>query len=441
MIETTSTYPILHPLQNVHFGANASLLNSGNGCYVRDQNGRRYLDANSGLWNLSLGYNHPSINKAIISQLTQLPYSNLITFTNQATLDFSKKLLGTLPSTFCKVAYTCTGSESVELAIKLTRQYFTLLGHPHKKTIVAFDYSYHGTYYGSMSASGMEQVAMESYSPKVEGFYFTKTPFCHCSTETLCPSCQEDQLMNLQDMFILQHEHIAAFLLEPILGSAGVIPVPLSYMEQLQKICNQYDVLLIFDEVATGFGRTGEMYAFESTRVIPDILCLAKGINGGYVPLGATIFNQKINRVFEQSNSRIEHLSTQNGNPISCAAGIATIEIINEKLFLNEVKRKSVLLKQSLIDALSYSPYYVEVRCQGLMLAIALSPVRSKEKLLDMNEVIQIVELLKKRGLIVYPLHVEGLTSGFILMPPLIITNEEIHSMVEIICKILLRPR
>lgn len=438
MLTTTRQYPMVHPLKDVRLGDEITSLAAGEGIYVQDTNGKIYIDGISGLWNVSLGYRHPGIRQAILEQLDALPYVNPVDYSNPVTLQFAEKLLQLTPDNLTKVAFTCTGSESVELAIKLMRKYHHLRHQPQKNVIAVLDKSYHGSYYGSMSASGIDQEISESYGPKVPGFLFHPVPVCrHCTPGNIAGDCLSRQLDQLEALFAREGHVMAGFMLEPIIGSGGIIPIPEAYLQRLKELCLEHDVLLAFDEVATGMGRTGKMFAFEYSGVTPDILCLSKGINSGYLPLGATLFSEAIQQAFALAGSHIEHLSTQNGNPVACAAGIATLEALEQPGMLETISARGQLLRSALDQALQGNPLYLEVRGKGLMTGVALRSRHSAEECLPPELLADIVGKLKRRGLIVYPFHTPGLTSGFHLFPPFIIKEEEVLEIVSIVRKVL----
>lgn len=438
MLTETACYPMVHPLKDVRIGEDLAPLALGEGIYVQDTNGKTYIDGISGLWNISLGYRHMGIRQAIIEQLDRLPFVNPVDQSNPTTLEFAEMLLQITPESLTKVAFTCTGSESVELAIKLIRKYHNLRNQPHKTRIIVLNKSYHGTYYGAMSASGIDQEISESYGPKVPGFVFHPIPVEQgCAPGKISEVGLNERIKELEQLFEKESSELAGIILEPIIGSGGIIPLPDRYLQKVKELCLKYDVLLAFDEVATGMGRTGKMFAFEHSGVIPDILCLSKGINSGYLPLGATLFSEQIYQTFAGASSHIEHLSTQNGNPIACAAGIATIKVLKEPSMLGYIENMGQLLRERLEKALSDSPMFLEVRGKGLMLGVALTANRETQACLPPERLASIVAKLKQRGLLVYPFNTPDLTTGFHLFPPFIIREEEVAKMVQIITKVI----
>lgn len=431
------TYPIIHPLRNVEFNSEKYLtITEGDGIYVKDSNGKTYVDAMSGLWNVSLGYKNKVIDEAVIQQLGKVPFVNMVKHTNPTTVKFADLLIDLMPKPLTRLLFTCTGSESVELAIKLSRQYFYMKGYTNKNKIFALSLSYHGTYYASMSVSGIDQQLTQGYSPRVAGIEFLDTPY-QANREGRAQHLQE-KLKELELIFEQQADSMAAVIIEPIIGSAGIIPLPTAYVKKLKQLCETYDVLLIFDEVATGFGRTGYLFDFQRIGVIPDILCLSKGINNGYIPLGATVISDKIAQQYITSQMHFEHLSTQNGNPLACAAGIATLEVLSNSDYLNAIQNKGAYLTEMLQKALSTLDIVYEVRGHGLMVGIELRAKDTQSEMLDSASLQAIMDALKNRGLLAYPFKTEY-TSGFSLFLPYVINLEEINHVVKIIENVLKR--
>lgn len=428
-------YPMVHPLKPVSFGSELPNIVYGEGMYLQDTDGKRYIDGISGLWNVPLGYGNPEIREAIIKQLDDIAYVNPIQHSNPTTLKLAEMLLEAVPDHLVNVLYTCSGSESNELAIKIARRYNRFKGKPNKNIIATLDSSYHGTYYASMSASGVDRYQSESYGPKAPGFRFLPTPFCKCKRDGY-PSCDciEKKIEELEEIFTAEGEDIAAILIEPILGSGGSIQIPQEYFAKINELCDRYDVLLIIDEVATGFGRTGTLFAFEQYDISPDMVCLAKGINNGYLPLAATIISERIYNKFIDENSHINHLSTQNGNPLACAAGIATINLLKDEKLLNHVKEIGELLRNRIFEEMKSHRNFTEVRGRGLMLGVEL--MTSDGSCLSPEQVLEIVNKLTQKGLIVYPFINPPYTTGFHLFPSYLISDEDVENIVKIIKKV-----
>ena len=402
----------------------------GDGVYLFDQNEKRYIDGISGCWNVPFGYGNSKIKNAIIEQLDLIAYINMYQFSNPTTVEYCKNLLSIVPDVFEKVMLACTGSEAVEIAIKLCRKYYAVLGKQNKKEFVALDLSYHGTTFGAMSASGMDMGYAMDYNPMVPGFNFIKAPFYRSGNEE---GYLVEAMHSLDELFQQKNELLAGIIIEPILGSGGIIPLPEAFIKRIRELCDIYDVLLVFDEVATGFGRTGNFFAFDYYRVVPDIICLSKGVNNGYLPLAANVIGKKISDLLSNTNSIVEHFSTQNGNPLACASGNATIDLLKENGLIESVRTKGGMLKRELLSLLKDHPNFCELRGCGLMIGIDLVKDKKTNETLKYEELMTTVDRLFQNGLIVYPFFLERITTGFSLFPPLMIDETEVNSIVGII--------
>lgn len=424
----TSDHPIVHPHHTVLDGSELPNIVDADGIYIKDVLGNVYIDGISGLWNVSLGYNHPKVNQAMHEQIEQVSYVNVGEYQTSSTLELAHKILELLPCSFSKLIYTGSGSESIELSIKLARLYHYLKNSGTKKRdFVTFENSYHGSYYGSMTASGTYKDTFKFYQPVVPGFHFLDCPFKDNETKVL-----EETILFLEK----NQKKIAGFILEPVIGSGGIIPLSRDYIHAIHKKCEELDILLIFDEVATGFGRTGKMFAMNHYDINPDIACFSKGINSGYLPLAVTVFNRKVTQIFKETNAPINHLSTQNGNPISCAAGIATLGEISDGQIVEEVKKKGEWFKSLLRKRLSRYSLIKDIRGKGLMIGIELGRNHNVFPYTDLKN---LINLFQKKGLIVHGFYSENFTSGISLFPPFITSEKELSKIVNIIESVIKR--
>lgn len=417
---------LYHPLRTFRDGENYIEIIEADGITLKDSKEKEYRDYISGLWNLPLGYSNEKIKNSIKKQLDKLPYVNLFNLSNDTAKALAEKFYELTNKEYVKTIYTCTGSESVEVAIKLAHKYQYILKNKKKKNIAVFDISYHGSYYGSMSASGMDyEYIKDGYGEILNNFRYLKAPLCKCcKANSINDSCMEGFIEEVSS-FIKEHgEELAALILEPVLGSGGVIDIPLKYMKKIKSFCDEKDVLLIFDEVATGFCRTGEMFAYERLGIKPDILLLSKGINNGYLPMGAVLINKRVLDVFNSSEDIFIHLSTQNGNPLCCASALATIKILEEEKYNYIVTEKGSRFKELLTKELNKYPSVFDIRQIGFMFAIELS--KSKEERVKLPD-FRIDELIKKliqKGTLIYGYYT-FMSSGLTLMPSFITTEEE----------------
>lgn len=432
---------VYYPLRKVKGNEELMTITKGKGIYVWDDKGKKYIDGQSGLWNVSLGYSNENIVNAITEQLNKICYINTCDYTNPVIQELGKKIVSIMPNGFNKVFYTCTGSESVELCIKLIRKYHKLRGNDEKTNIAVFESSYHGTYYGAMSASGIEDNFKGDYGPFISGFLPIEVPFCRCCrTEELSSKCLSQFIEDLKNKLEKNKDTLAAFILEPILGSAGVIPLPIEYMKEIRRICDENDILLVCDEVATGFGRTGKLFAFEHYGIKPDMVSFSKGINSGYLPFGAVTIDEKITNLLEENDSMVLHLSTQNGNPIACASALANINTILAGDYVNKVNEKGNYLKTRLNEILKDHPLVFDIRGEGLMLSVDLVEERVNNTSISMDKLTKIIDLFQKRGLLMGMYNNPKYSSvGLVLFLPFIIEEHELDQVISIFEKVFKR--
>jgi adenosylmethionine-8-amino-7-oxononanoate aminotransferase len=307
------------------------------GVHYWDVHGKRYLDALSGIYVVSVGHNNRRVIDALHRQLDTLCFSPPMHGTNPVAVQLANLLAELAPGDLSAVKFQCGGSEVTEAAIKLARQYHRLTGHPGKYKVVSRYLSWHGSTLGSLSASGLKGRKTVN-EPLAPGFVHVFPPTCYrCPFGKSYPSCEitcaslVGQVIEMEDP-----ETVAAIIVEPIGHTGGIIDPPPEYLPILRELCDRFNVLLIFDEIITGAGRTGHLFAAETFGVVPDVLCTAKGLSGGYAPLSAMICTQRIADVFwgpASSNPGFVEGHTFEGNPLSCAAGIAVLrEIIDSDL-------------------------------------------------------------------------------------------------------------
>lgn len=418
-----NVYSTVIPMKQMTYSPIFEKLIKGDGITLIDENGKKYLDGISCLWNSSLGYNYKPINDAIKKQLEQLVYTNLNCFTTKPLCDYSEKLINYFDKKFLKVLYTCSGSESVEASIKIARRYQNIKGKKDKKIIGAFDFSYHGTTYAAMSVSGIDKELILDYHPIVNGVEWIKTPF---DTYNDLNSWNK----NFDQFFEVNKDKLAAVILEPVIASGGIIPIPKETIKHIKECCEMNDTLLIFDEVATGFGKTGSMFALEEVDVIPDLLCLSKGINNGVLPMGVVLLNEKVINEYIKKKEIIEHFSTQNGNPLSCAAAIQMFDELRNKEYLLQVKEKGLYFKQKLELQLHPNNVIVDIRQCGLMIGVDLKK-QSNLQVISEESIVTCLNNLLKKGIIVYAFYTERKNSGFSFFPSFNISYKEMDELIQ----------
>jgi len=419
---TEVSYPLWHPFIPMNgLEQTVTILVEGKGCKIRDRNGKEYIDASAGLWNTYCGLGEPEIIEAITDQLHKLSSSSLFAWRgNERALELARELVAMAPSPLQWVYLTGSGSESVELSIKIARLYSKLQGR-NGREIVYLDESYHGTFFGSMSLSGSTPMR-DLVGPLLPGVSSIPTPnslrrpaeMSEVDFAVSCAQALEERAASGE---------VAAFIVEPMLGSAGVVIPPPEYFQRIEEICRRHNILLILDEVATGIGRTGRWFAAEHYGLRPDILLLSKGMNSGYLPLGAVLFSAEIGALFMKHGTGLFHGSSYNGHPACCAAALANINLMRRTGLVERVVETGAYFRDRLnelrqIDSVS------EIRAIGLMLAIVL-----KQEDGTPAAPLQIAQLffnLQRMGILGYM----GLSS-LVFTPPFVITREEIDTIVE----------
>jgi adenosylmethionine-8-amino-7-oxononanoate aminotransferase len=418
-------YPLVHPVAPLTLGTPESpfpllMVSEGSACTVRDDRGNEYLDGAAGLWNTHLGLGNAEIIDAITQQLQRLSYGTLFAFrSNEPALELARELRSLMPPSLSSVYLTGSGSESTDLAIRIAVLYNVLRGQREKKALVYLDQSYHGTFAGSISVSGL--FPLRQYFQQGGVAESIPTP------NTLqCPPDQSYADFALSCADALEEKakagSVAAFIIEPILASAGVVAPPRAYFDRIQAICRQYDILLIVDEVCTGFGRTGRWFAFEHYDLAPDIVLLSKGINSGYLPLGAVVFSRAIADVFREKGFPMLHGSTANGHPACCASALANIEIIRRERLVERANGIGSYLHRAL-ESLASLPAVKEVRGIGLMLGVVLAQTDGTPA--TSMQLFKVMQLVQQMGVLLY---VENSVLSF--SPALTVTESEVDYIV-----------
>ena len=412
------------------------IIERGEGNYLIDTNGRKYFDGTSSLWVNVHGHRKKEINDAIKKQIDKISHSTLLGLGNVPSIELAKKLVKITPKGLTKVFYSDNGSTAVEIALKMAFQYWQQLRTPNSELrtkFVAFTGAYHGDTFGSMSVGEID-VFVEKYKPLLFPTYKADYPYCYrCPIGKAYPSCTIACIKKFEDILKKHHKEIAACIIEPIVqGAAGMIVAPHGFLKKVRGLCTRYNILLIADEVATGFGRTGKLFACEHENVMPDFLCLAKGITGGYLPLAATLTTTKIYRVFLGEYTEMKqffHGHTYTGNPLGCAAAIANLQIFKNEKTLQKLQPKIKLLSK-LLAGFKDLPHVGDVRQKGLIAGIELVKNKKTKEPYQLEQRVghKVYRETRKYGLIIRPLG-----NVIVIMPPLSITIAEIKNTMNII--------
>ena len=418
-----------HPLMQHRLLESRDLMviQEARGCTVIDAEGNEYLDAYSGLWNVNVGYGREEIAEAVYAQIKQLPFYPHSQI-NAPAAQLAERLAEILPGDLAHTFFCNSGSEANETAIKIARQYGRQK-HPgeNRHKVIARYQGYHGFTYGALSATG--QVGRRyKFEPLVPGFLHVDPPYCfRCPLKQTYPSCGVGCVEEVEKVIVREApETVAAVIAEPIIGGGGVLVPPDEYLPRLRQICDQYGVLLILDEVITGFGRTGKLFAAEHWGVVPDICTLAKGVTSGYLPLGGCAVTPEIFETFlgePGEDQEFAQVATYGGHPVCCAAALANIDILlRERLWENAARVGPYLLEK--LRELD-SPFVGEVRGKGLMLAVDL--VGPDGDFLDAERTAKVQGRIRDEGVLIGRMSyvMPGPESVFLLAPPLILTEAE----------------
>ncbi|MFH2033096.1 MAG: adenosylmethionine--8-amino-7-oxononanoate transaminase [Candidatus Margulisiibacteriota bacterium] len=372
-------------------GGNPLIIKEGKGSYLYDTDGNKYLDGISSLWVIVHGHRKKELDQAVKDQLGKVAHTTLLGLGNVPSIELAEQLIKLMPKGLDKVFYSDSGSTAVEIALKIA---FQASG---KKKFITLKNAYHGDTIGSVSVGGMD-LFHKIYKPLLFKAWKVST-----------------DLAEIERVMIKYHKQTAAMIVEPLIqGAAGMLLQPPKFLKNIRHLCRKYGILLIFDEVATGFGRTGKMFAMEHDGVVPDILCLAKGITGGYLPLAATITSQEVFDAFGEET--FFHGHTYTGNPLACAAALANLKIFKKEKTLQKLQPKIKLLSKRLKE-FEKLPQVKEARQCGFMVGIELKKDNAQQVILE----------ARKRGAILRPLG-----KVIVLMPPLSISKAELSKLLDI---------
>lgn len=408
----------------------------GEGVYVWDEAGRRYLDATSGISVSCVGHGNARVAEALRRQAMTLAYATSGYFANVPAMRLAERIGRLTPGDLHHLFFTTGGSEAVETAIKLARRYHLARGNAGKYLVIGRWASYHGATAAALSAGG-HAPRRQTYTPYLLSFPHVVPAYCYrCPFGLTYPSCGLACAGDLErEILRAGPENVAAFIAEPIVGAAaGALVPPDGYFEQIRATCDRYDVLFIADEVITGFGRTGRFFAMEHWPVVPDMMAVAKGMSGGYAPLGAVVVSDRIGAVFQESMASFAHGFTYSDHPLSCAAALEVLDIIEEDDLVAGAARLGEYLLARL-EELRQHPAVGDVRGRGLLAGIELvqdqasrEPFPAQRRVAD-----RLFALCLERGLIIYP--GGGMVDGhagdqFLLCPPYIVTRSQIDDLV-----------
>lgn len=410
------------------FSADPFVVERAEDIYLYDEHGKQYIDGLAGVFVVSVGHGNASIIEAVMDQAQRLAFAPPLASANPPAIKLAERLCALLPSNFSVVKFSSGGSEAIETALKMALQYHKQTGHPEKYKVIGAYGAYHGATLGALSASGVS-ARRTTFEPLMGMMHVHPPVFDRCPLRLNSAQCSVSCVLQFEEIIRREDpETVAAIIVEPVMNVEGLVIPPASYFQALRSICDKYNVLLIYDEVITGFGRTGTMFFAEQTGAWPDLLCCGKGMSGGYAPLGATIVADKVSQVFwgdPEDKVQFNAGHTFAGNPLACATGLAVLDYIEQRHLLDHVAVTGPYLADKLRALAVQFPTVVNVRGIGLWwgLEFAQDNVNGRSRD-DIGR--RIERAARERGLVV-----RGAADMISVAPPLTITIEQIDDLVD----------
>jgi len=411
------------------------IVERGSGSYLIDTEGKKYLDGTSSIWVNLHGHRHPALDRALKKQLDKIAHSTLLGLSNPPAIELAHALIRIAPKGLARVFYSDNGSTAVEVALKMAVQYWRQR-HPEagpKNTFLHLKLAYHGDTIGAVSVGNIE-LFHSRFKPLLFPTVEAEPPYCYrCPLNLTYPTCRMACIDPIEHILRTRHRELAGFIIEPLIqAAAGMVTQPAGYLKRIRELCTQYHVLLIADEVATGFGRTGKMFACQHERITPDLLAISKGLTGGYMPLAATLTTDEIYRAFLGTYEEFKsffHGHSYTGNPLGCAVALANLEIFRTEQTLTLLRPKIALLSR-LLQPFRQQPHVGDIRLQGFMAGIELVRNKTTKEPYPLKARIghRVAAAARTRGLLLRPLG-----NVIVLMPPLSTSTGELKRMVELV--------
>jgi adenosylmethionine-8-amino-7-oxononanoate aminotransferase len=409
------------------------IIERAEGSYLIDTDGRRYIDGVSSLWVNVHGHQRKELNQALTEQLQKVAHSTFLGLTHPAGIELAKKLVYLAPVGLTRVFFSDTGATAVEIALKMAFQYWQqgAVQRPRKTKFLYLQNGYHGDTVGAMSVGGIENFH-EKYRPLLFPTVKAPSAYCYrCYLGKTYPSCAIACLNDVERALIEHADELAAVIMEPVIqGAAGMIAFPPQYTRSIWELAKRNEVLFIADEVATGFGRTGKMFACEQEGITPDLMTVGKGLTGGYLPLAATFATEDIFRAFlgiVEDGRTLYHGHTYTGNPLACAVALANLQIFENEQTLRQLETKIHFLQEGLAHFWDLK-HVGDVRQAGFIVGIELVKDKTTKEPYQAGELIghHVIMDARKRGVIIRPL-----SDIIVLMPPLSISPDELKALLD----------
>ncbi|MGI8386863.1 adenosylmethionine--8-amino-7-oxononanoate transaminase [Robertmurraya sp. P23] len=439
LIEKSKKHLWLPFTQMKDYDENPLIIESGKGIKVKDIDGKEYYDGFSSVWLNVHGHRKKELDDAITKQLGKIAHSTLLGMTNVPATELAEKLIEISPEKLARVFYSDSGAEAMEIALKMAFQYWKNSGKPEKQKFISMNNGYHGDTIGAVSI-GSIALYHQVYGPLMFESFKAPIPYVYRFEGGDPAQCRDECLDTLEQLLIENHQEIAALTIESIVqGAGGIIMMPEGFLTGVRELCTKYSVLLIVDEVATGFGRTGKMFACEHESVQPDIMAIGKGITGGYLPIAATLTTEEIYMAFYDDYHKLKtlfHGHSYTGNQLGCAVALENLRLFESEKIVEQVANNSEDL-HLLLNELQSLPHVGDIRQLGFMCGIEL--VQSKETKepfpAETRVGYQVTLKMRELGMLTRPLG-----DVIVFMPPLVSTREDLRAMVmimkEAICEV-----
>ena len=425
--------PIWHPFTQMAdwLDGQPVVIERGEGNYLIDSQGQRYLDGISSMWVNLHGHDHPHILAALHRQLDRLPHSTLLGLSSAPAIELAERLVAIAPPGLTRVFYSDNGSTAMEIAIKIAFQYWLQRGEPQRRRFVALRGGYHGDTLGAVALGGID-VMHARFAPLTFAALHAENAYCYrCPYGLEHPACGIHCLSSLEEILERHASEVAGVVIEPLVqGAGGMLLLPDGWLARARALCDRHGALLIADEVATGFGRTGKMFACEHEAVSPDVMALAKSLTAGYLPLAATLCSERIFEAFlgpADAGMQLFHGHSYTGNALGCSAALANLEVFERENVLERVLVRSGQLALRL-EELRALAAVGDVRQRGLMVGVELVRDRATRARFDPADRVGhwVCMALRRRGVLLRPLG-----DTLVLMPPLSILEAEIDLLVD----------
>ncbi len=411
------------------------IIEQGKGSYLIDTEGRKYLDGTASVWVNLHGHRHPRLDRALTLQLRKIAHSTFLGLSNPPAIRLARELIRLAPKGLRRVFYSDNGSTAVEVALKMAVQYWQQIqpAAGSKQSFAHLKMAYHGDTVGAVSVGNID-LFHARFKPLLFPTHQVEPPYCYrCPLGRTYPACDMACIDPLERLLKIRHRELAGVILEPLVqAAAGMMVAPPGYLARVRELCTKYNVLLIVDEVATGFGRTGKMFACQHEGVTPDLMAISKGLTGGYMPLAATLTTEAVYRAFLGRYDEWKtffHGHSYTGNPLGCAVALANLEIFRREQTVAQVRKKSRLLSR-LLRSLAGLPHVGDIRQCGFMVGIELVQDRPTKTPYPLERRIghRVAQACRLRGLLLRPLG-----NVMALVPPLSISDRELTAMIAIL--------